>query len=335
MSDELLDLEELSEYYKKTNLLLKDLENSQKIKIPSEIYHYTSLQAIYSILKQKTIRLTNCEFLNDNSEIIYIRKIISELLDTDEDINNYRSDSNFVSFFKESVLKTFDKHVEKLTPNIFILSLTESNHSLSMWSGYSDSDGYRLTFDFESIVNNIASIGTNTFVSEKKSGSLKLKNFTYTAKVIYSKKDQIEYLKKFLLIYAKVLFDLGSVRFDSQKATEFNAESISEIFGKLFAFAYICKDDCFEYENEHRITITFDYRTGDRKLVEQYRFSRGSIIPYIELDFTDPKTNLIPIVEIQIGPKINIDIAEKGLKRFLDSSGYSNISVTKSKIPLR
>ncbi|EMY71674.1 DUF2971 domain-containing protein [Leptospira vanthielii] len=334
MSDKISDLEILSNYYNKTNILIADLENSQKVKIPSQIYHYTSLQAIYSILKQKTIRLTNCEFLNDNSEIIYIRKIISELLDTDKEINNFHSDSNFPQIFKDSVLKTFDEHIEKLTPNIFLLSLTESNHSLSMWSGYSDYDGYRITFDFEKIVNEIVSSGNNTFISEKNE-RVKLKNFTYAGKVIYSKKTQTDYLKNILLIFATVIYDLGNVKFDSQKATDFNKESISDIFGKIFAFAYICKDDCFEYENEHRIAITFDHKSSDRLLVEKFRLARGSLIPYIELDFTDPKHKLLPIEEIQIGPKINIDIAEKGLNPFLESSGYKKIIVTKSKIPLR
>jgi len=55
---------------------------------------------------------------------------------------------------------------------------------------------------------------------------------------------------------------------------------------------------------------------------------------YIEMDFAD-SANFIPITEIQIGPKINIDTAEKGLSRFLKNSKYKNVEITKSKIPLR
>lgn len=39
--------------------------------------------------------------------------------------------------------------------------------------------------------------------------------------------------------------------------------------------------------------------------------------------------------KITIGPKNNLDIAEMGLRSFLESEGYYKTTIKKSKIPLR
>ena len=75
----------------KNNDDLKCFENI--LKIPAKIYyHYTSLEALYSIIKTRSFRLMNLSSSNDKKELFY--KIPSNVLSTFEGISfcsSYRS----------------------------------------------------------------------------------------------------------------------------------------------------------------------------------------------------------------------------------------------------
>ncbi len=58
------------------------------------VYHYTSPDGILCILNNKTLRFTDCQYLNDKGEFVYIRgpfekawkKISKERGDSDDNI---------------------------------------------------------------------------------------------------------------------------------------------------------------------------------------------------------------------------------------------------------
>ena len=73
-----------------------------------------------------------------------------------------------------------------------------------------------------------------------------------------------------------------------------------------------------------------------KKQIVKHRISNRVFIPYIELGLnSNRKEGNLPIEKITIGPKNNLDIAEMGLRSFLESEGYYKIIIKKSKIPLR
>ena len=39
-----------------------------------KVYHYTTPEGVYSILKEKKLWFTDCQYLNDRSEFVYIRE---------------------------------------------------------------------------------------------------------------------------------------------------------------------------------------------------------------------------------------------------------------------
>ena len=38
------------------------------------VFHYTSPEGLYSILKNRTFRFTDCQFFNDKSEYVYVKR---------------------------------------------------------------------------------------------------------------------------------------------------------------------------------------------------------------------------------------------------------------------
>lgn len=94
------------------------------------------------------------------------------------------------------------------------------------------------------------------------------------------------------------------------------------------------KHPTFYHEEEFRIAFMIDEQDEHRRI--KFRPFNSIIIPYIEIKLK----NKFPIEFITIGPKNNIDIAQKGVELFLSYSGYkidapSKISIVKSEIPLR
>ncbi len=327
------DREELIEYYTKREKEFSEVWDKYKSPQPEYVYHYTSLNSLISIIDNEALYMSNCEFLNDSSEILYLRNIIKDVVENEAGLYLKDPTDNYKRQFIEIVLDNFDKHVELLFKNIFILSLSDSEHSTSMWNGYADNDGYRIKFKFETIFNEFMSTGYHNIYSKDPRKTELVKTYTYSNRVIYDESIQYSFVKEYLNIFSDIFYHFGGVCFTDKNETEFNNSKISEMLTNLFYFGCTFKDSCFDHEKENRIILALDHNSDDRIKYQQYRQSKSSIIPFIEIDFRMP--DIIPILEIEIGPKINIDIAEKGLQRYLESTKYNNVKITKSKIPIR
>lgn len=103
--------------------------------IPTKVYHYTDLDGAISIIKNKEMRLTQLDYLNDltETEIFYNRcvKIIGR--------ENFTSDID-----DHEVLKKYLKG--QTTNSKFSISFCEKKDSIPMWNSYG-SKGVCLEFD--------------------------------------------------------------------------------------------------------------------------------------------------------------------------------------------
>jgi hypothetical protein len=93
-------------------------------------YHYTTAQAIESILKDGTLWLTRGDFLNDKTEVHYATNLVRRIL----------KETNFEKIQVEKCLKKAEADLAKT----YILSLSENPDSLTLWSRYAKNDGYNL-----------------------------------------------------------------------------------------------------------------------------------------------------------------------------------------------
>lgn len=101
-------------------------------KMPDVLYHYTTVEGFYEIIKQKVLRASDYRYFNDAEEVVHIFNQLS----TKENISQYL----------EKVKSEFWND-----PNYIILSFSEQCDDLAMWGRYSNDEGINLGFSKETI----------------------------------------------------------------------------------------------------------------------------------------------------------------------------------------
>ena len=306
------------------NLLNKIDEKYSKSYQGKLISHYTNIYSLISIISTGHFWASNSMFLNDKSEIIHLRNIIKSTIK-----RNFPKED--ITEFSTWILNIFDKLINQVSKNTFIISFSTEHDFLPLWSNYSFNYGCSMNLLYNDIISNIdtnnLSISSNNIQSQKKYNIV-----TYQDLVVYDNltKSKIvnEYLK--ILFYHLKKIPLRSIK--EIKSNKWIIPIMKRIFARLFIIASLTKKNYFESEKEFRFICNVDI--SSQSSILNFRESNGLIIPYVKVNslFRNDK---LPIISITIGPRNNVDKAKAGLRSFLDSKGYSNVKILKSKIPLR
>lgn len=268
--------------------------------------------------------VTNSEFLNDREEILYSIDIIEEIYKT---IDNGVID-----------IKTLKKLLVDSLKYKFILSFSLNNDSIGLWGNYTNFEGYNIEVDLKNIVGSKENF-KKYIIANSKSITPKGNNAFYHeafGKVIYDTVEQKEILKSLILILNQSLDKSFNLTEEERKVIK------EEVLSKILYYINIFKHPGFKQEEEYRLVFTLNKDSYDR--VIKFTNRNGVIIPYIEIKFINKDGKWeIPITSITIGPKTNIELAQKGLERllelhqlYLDSKGEKeDITIVKSQIPYR
>lgn len=210
-------------------------------------------------------------------------------------------------------------------PEVYIISFSTQGDLLPLWTYYSKSDGYNMGLKPEALFNRLNML--------EESGELFHKY--YNGAVVYDKAAQTEIMEKELKIIEK---QLHVAEFDE----EIIINTINMLIDKIISYAAFFKEPSFKCEEEYRIAFFVTDRNkmsrNSRNPKIKFRTKDNMIIPYIDIDFklgSDGDMTVMPLKSITIGPKNNSDIADSGLKYFLSNLGFKNVSIIKSKVPLR
>jgi len=269
--------------------------------------HYTNTQGLLGIIQSKTLRATNIKFLNDEHEFIHALELIRRLI-TDIDPSRAAPHEMIFNEFREKIISKVTLLDQATSESIFTLSFSQKTDLLSQWRGYCpNNDGYCLEIDTDKI----------------KISALAKFDECHFFQCIYDnekKKDQLRnILNKYWLQYRD-----GN---DTQKGT-----AVEDLRREILLLASHFKHPAFEEESEHRVVIFLNFMPDTNVKFRQGRFS---IIPFIEIDIEHAD-----ITKIIIGPTIRKDLAERGLRCFLETTlelPYPMIPITieKSEIPYR
>jgi len=111
---EFMNKQEIREFWNSSS------ENSFLCMPRSTLYHYTSANALCSIIQNQEFWLTKADFMNDKSEIKYASDLFIERL----------KQSRIPEKEKENLIKSFENSVTNgLFNNIFVLSLSANYDS--------------------------------------------------------------------------------------------------------------------------------------------------------------------------------------------------------------
>lgn len=266
-----------------------------------ELYHYTTLDGLKSIIENKTIRLTDYRFLNDISELKYSVQVIEEIL------QNYKNEIQIEAIKKclKNILNgvsacfsvvgkdndgklLFTPHFRYDT-KFYIFSMTDKSDDLAMWSMYGKS-GCRIKLNGQKLFN---------FFYNKRDSILSEKGiFDFSrGKVCYGNNDTTAECKFFELLAKKG----GDLYLNAQNCIE-----------RLCALR---KESAYAYESEYRIGLRFyDDWIDNQRIKKVFTVKDGLIKP--QLEFSDFPVEEI-IEEIVISPFNKLDCSNMGIVEFL------------------
>lgn len=272
-----------------------------------EICHYTSLNGLKSILKNKSIWFSDLDFLNDTSEMEYGLTMIRKYLD--ENSNNY--DNNFIQKIERLCATNKSDYLklkEDLNSAYYVMSFTIDEDSLPMWYYYTkdkEHKGCNIKFNKDLLMDSIKNLQN-------------FKENCIFGKVLYDESEQLNIIKK--------LFD--KIYPIYQKENQKN-KILSQFVVCLHLLAVFMKTKCFDVEKEYRLV----FRTVDKfdKVKVNFRNSNSLIIPYLDLKFCPHS-----ISKITLSPSVQNQILKVGILKLLAEYEYSkNIEIGYSNIPLR
>jgi len=272
------------------------------------LYHYTSVEGLLGILDNRTIWVTKSDFLNDYSELVYLRQVYAELLDRLKAERDEMAESGPFYRMLKAAGDRLDDPAWLQEQELFVLSLTHHGDSYTMWSNFSGHHGYNIQIDCKALIGIWESEGIKPLCR---------------GMIVYDREEQAGMLYRELQAVYRAWQPGGAAEDGTAQA----GELVDGMLERFKIYGIFFKDACFLEEREYRIVFTAG-RDGVK-----FRLRNGAVIPYIEVPAGSRATN--PIYDITIGPKLNIDIAEKGMAYYLRVKGYEGARVIRSRIPLR
>lgn len=303
------------------------------------IYHYTSVSGLESILKNKKLWFTNIRYLNDRNEvnvgIEHLARITSNLFSEMDEGSDY---SEFVNNDAEK-LKLQDFQT-------YICCFSIGKDELSLWNYYTknvNSHGYNIGFNYKHLIYNLL----------KKNPELENCTITFGLidycinNQIHNKNANPSYIdtmgEGLIKVWESIKNPDLNINYDEldNNIKVLRYDGPNRIFRTchLPELVYFLKRDYFYAEKEFRIVICVPNDTIEKFINEQqakykFRNQNGVLTPYLELDF-----DASSIIGITSAPTNNGELLDKSIIDFCKACSI-NIDdlpegISHSNIPLR
>lgn len=281
-----------------------------KIQYPKiDLYHYTSIGSLFSILQNETIRLTDYRFLNDTQELSYALNWLKDYLapKAEEEFGKkVLTAIDNVEYGKIERIKSISDgspYMQRYLCDIhyYILSLSRRYDDLAMWRMYAK-DGCCIKFN-----------------------SQKLKEFFYGFRDANLEKGLMN------------LID-GEVEYEIKESTRhainyfYSIKNELMIYDEILMFCLLFKSPSFSFEHEYRMGIPFEDQYLDENCSKEFLLSGTTIRPQLELK-NFPIRDIIE--EITISPFVTSELTKIGIQELLISKGISPDVVRLSQISIR
>ena len=318
---------------------------SKPSEVSERLYHYTNWEGLLGILRDKTLWATHYKFLNDYSEIGFLRnKLISRLIPIVH--KEYERFIKQSSHDKQKIIQKGRRNqvVQQYTENVvdklygatghefYILSFCGqhkkthviSNGLLSQWRGYGSDGGFALAFNTQKL-DALLKMEVNLFNY----------NFGHFCDVIYSDDDNKfeKELSPDLSIIAKAA--ILRLFFSPEKSRwQTIPKEASDAYGPFVKCISRYKHCGFSEENEFRVVTLLDALDNGETVASKaekerkFRLRNGQLVPYIEL-FKSLGIDL-PIEKIIVGPHKEKETRTAALSIMLRNT---KIEITCSDIP--
>ena len=277
-----------------------------------DLYHYTSLNTLLSIIENKTIRLTDYRFLNDTQELSFAINELRNVLKGIPADDYCKKISNALDDIENGNITIFPaigklNGVTCIAPQsvqakYYVLSLSSQQDSLPMWRMYAKT-GCCIKFNnpkmmefFHAFRDKYFADGLSNVVNESVIyGSSIPKDKEFIQWLLSSKNDMM-------------------------------------LYEMLLHWCLLRKISSFAYEKEFRIAFPFEDKLLNEQEHKVFTIVDNVIKPQIEL------RNFMPnevIEEIIISPYITSELTLLGIQELLSTHGINPHIVHPSKISIR
>ena len=274
-----------------------------------DLYHYTSIVSLFSILQNETIRLTDYRVLNDTQELSYALNWLKDYLapkDEEEFGKKVLTAIDNVEHGKMERIKSVSDespYLQRYLCDIhyYILSLSRRYDDLAMWRMYAK-DGCCIKFN-----------------------SQKLKEFFYGFRDANFDNGLMN------PIDGKIQYEISE---ELKKAINFHYNLKNELmlYDDILRFCLLVKSPSFSFEHEYRMGIPFEDQYLGKNCSKEFSLSGTTIRPQLELK-NFPIRDIIE--EITISPFVTSELTKIGIQELLISKGISPDVVRLSQISIR
>ena len=291
------------------------------------IYHYTTIAGLQGILQSNSLWASAAYCLNDSSEIEYGCKLVLNELTRWQETN--RGIESFAIDVLRGLENAFLNPLSRLSRSatIYVACFCEDDNLLSQWRAYGQAGGYSIGFEVDRTWETMAFKSPSTF------WDLRL------AKVIYNDRIQRAQINSSLRrVFEPLRDNLPGADLAGPERRRLLIEMILFTQELLLDDIVTFKNPAFREESERRLIarptlIRTTEAEPSQEMVSSFKFraSRGSLIPYLELLPRDMK---IPLRSIRYGPSLDGSRVENPLRMLLAASGFTNVQITGSELPV-
>ena len=283
--------------------------------MPEILYHYCSTATFYSIISNRSIRLSSMSLSNDALEGKMVLKTFEKL----------HADRSIIGPLDDIIPKMLEMVNDRYDGLAFCLS--EAGDLLSQWRGYAD-DGQGFCIGFSS--EYLKKLDIPSDWKDYFQIPVELK------RVVYEETEHKEAVRETYEIFQAAIARMReSVGVTGDEERKKAAHAINHITQGMLTTAYklssslfILKSDAFKEEREWRLIATVDsetHRTGD------FRPTSCNLIPYQTFEMTDKQSPAI--LDIIIGPKNKTPISI--VKSLISKYGFESAAIKQSRASYR
>lgn len=277
--------------------------------IPKELYHYTSLDAFYSIIQSGTLRATEISGFDDPLEYEFGKRLLERA---------------YNELGAKNVLANHDLNL--CNPTTYVISLTDISDYLPFWKEYANNGlGISIGLDCGRVISNAKIEKVEYFSKSEARKFIELRISELVEKNVNCLEyaDFDEFIEYFPLDYS---VDGEVIDYETiDRFPEFINSQFREIACKIKQFD-------FKYEHEYRVIINYNYNQEPETTFITPKY--GKSVKYINTIWKNhpkclqirefyPNEEIVqfPISSITWGSKVSPK-QKKDIKQLLKDKGY-------------
>jgi hypothetical protein len=270
--------------------------------LPELLHHYTDHDGLIGIIESGALWATHIGYLNDESEIRYVRDLMGALA---ERLRQESGDDWATGVVCDAVAALA---ISETSPDTFVASLCDDGDNLSQWRGYGT---YAIGMDRERLFT----------VANAQNAHL--------IRLMYENGEQESHLETVLRDAVPIVAAWAA---DPGNAPPAMQQLLLLGYGFVLSMLSV-KNPYFRDEREWRLDRVVLPALAEAQT--RVRTLRGVDTPYEQIVLIDKVTGKTPIVEVVLGPKARSDESVAEVRELLDLNRLKSVSIRKSKAPLR